>query len=290
MLLPTQSKAFGILLSAGACALMLLTNCGCTQVKAEELEIQGVEFMKQHEWAKAIETFTAAIKLNPDHVSSYLRRGNSYLALKQNDQALEDFDKAISFKDDSDEHKSFAYQDRGVLYLNIGKFKEGIDDETNAINLKPRPENYSVRGRCKRGLKDYHGALSDYEEALKLDPDNYVALVDASVALIELKDYKGAIKDLTHTLELNVDDPKKEQAYVQRAVAKFDSHDFKGAIDDDEKALQLNSNDSQALQDRGNAKLALGEKAAAEKDFAAAKKATYRYDHNQAHVILHPEY
>jgi tetratricopeptide (TPR) repeat protein len=289
MQLSGQSKAFGILLSVGALALLAFTNCGCSLVKSDELDIQGVQFMKQHEWAKAIEKFTASIKMNPDHAVSYLRRGNSYLALSQYDPAVADYNKALSFKDQSDLHKCLAYEGRGVAYLNTGKFKEGLDDETSAINLTPRPIAYFNRGRCKSALKDFHGALSDYEEGLKLDPNSVIGLSDLGVERINLKDYKGAIDALNQALNLKMDDQIKCHDYVMRGIAEYDSHNYKEAIADDDKALQMNGNDSEALQDRGNAKLALGDKSGAEQDYAASKKATYTFNSFHAHINMHPE-
>jgi tetratricopeptide (TPR) repeat protein len=289
MLLSTHSKAVGILLSVGACAVLSLTNCGCTQIKSEELELQGVEMMKHQEFAKAIEKFTASIKLDPDRDLSYIRRGNAYLCLDQYESALADFNKALSFKDEPDQHRSVAYEDRGLLYLNTGRFKEGLEDETNSIKVLPDPDAYVSRGRCKTALNDFHGALSDYEEGVKLDPNNVIGLGDIGVGLIDLKDYKGAIKHLNRVLEMKMDDQTKSHMYVLRGIAEYASHDYKGTVADDDKALQLVNNDSEALNDRGSAKLAMGDKSGAEKDFAAAKKATYHYKFFQAHMVKHPE-
>ncbi|MGL4502860.1 MAG: tetratricopeptide repeat protein, partial [Planktothrix sp.] len=54
---------------------------------------------------------------------------------------------------------------------------------------------YVSRGNARYDLKDYQGAISDYDKALKIDPNNAIAYINRGLARSELKDYQGAISD-----------------------------------------------------------------------------------------------
>ena len=51
-------------------------------------------------------------------------------------------------------------------------------------------------------LGDYQGAISDFDTALRLEPDDAEAYKDRAKAKMELSDYQGAISDLDAALRL----------------------------------------------------------------------------------------
>ena len=54
---------------------------------------------------------------------------------------------------------------------------------------------YNNRGVVKDELKDYQGAISDYNEAIRIDPNHTKAYYNRGILKKELKDYQGAISD-----------------------------------------------------------------------------------------------
>jgi len=70
------------------------------------------------------------------------------------------------------------------------------------------PNNASIlsnRGDAKRMLKDYEGALEDFDKAHVLEPNNAYILSNRGDAKRMLKDYEGALEDFdkAHVLEPN---------------------------------------------------------------------------------------
>jgi len=73
----------------------------------------------------------------------------------------------------------------------------------------------------------------------------------------ELKNFEGAILDYNKVIEL---DPTYNFAYYNRAEAKLGIKDYRGAIEDYSKNIEIYPNDSKAYYKRGIIKLALGDK------------------------------
>ena len=85
-------------------------------------------------------------------------------------------------------------------------------------------------------MKDYDGALKDYEKATSIDPDDYLAWSGGGNMKSKLEDYYGAISALNKAIEIN---PQYSKAYNNRGIAKKKIGDEKGGCDDFKKAILL---------------------------------------------------
>ena len=84
----------------------------------------------------------------------------------------------------------------------------------------------------KARLKDYSGAIADYEKAIEINP-NSQTYYNRGRARSTLKDYSGAIADYTKTIPIN---PKYLPAYKSRGIVKEIIGNIKGACSDWEEA------------------------------------------------------
>jgi tetratricopeptide (TPR) repeat protein len=76
----------------------------------------------------------------------------------------------------------------------------------------------TVRGYVRSELGDKKGAIADYDQTLRLDPNNALAYYNRGIARRGLGDKKGAIADYDQTLRL---DPKYATAYYSRGLARW---------------------------------------------------------------------
>jgi len=79
-------------------------------------------------------------------------------------------------------------------------------------------EDYFYSGNTKYELKDYKGALQDYNKAIELNPNYALAYYNRGVAKDKLKDYRRALQDYNKAIELN---PNYALAYYNRGGAKI---------------------------------------------------------------------
>lgn len=68
------------------------------------------------------------------------------------------------------------YSDRGVCYLHLKDQVNALSDFNTALEIQPEYGfRYSARAYAKDFFGDTEGAIEDYEMAIKLDPDDAVA-------------------------------------------------------------------------------------------------------------------
>lgn len=123
---------------------------------------------------------------------------------------------------------------------------------------------YFNAGSEKVIKKNYHGAITDLSEAIRLDTGFIQAYENRGVAKYYLQDYNGAIADFTKALEIN---PVDYNTYGRRGWARFSLHDCNGAIADFTKAIEGNSDDTPYYNIRGQAKYYLQDYTGAIADF-----------------------
>jgi tetratricopeptide (TPR) repeat protein len=61
---------------------------------------------------------------------------------------------------------------------------------------------YNNRGNAKAALGDRQGAIADFNQAIRLDPNNAFAYTNRGIAKYELGDNQGAITDYQRAIEL----------------------------------------------------------------------------------------
>jgi serine/threonine protein kinase/Flp pilus assembly protein TadD len=130
-----------------------------------------------------------------------------------------------------------------------------IADYTEAIRLNPQfIDAYYWRGIAKRSKKDSDGAIADYTEAIRLNPQFIDAYYSRGIARDAKKDLEGAIADYTEAIRLNPQFIDAYYAYYRRGMAKWSKKDSDGAIADYTEAIRLNPQFIDAYYWRGMAK------------------------------------
>lgn len=106
-------------------------------------------------------------------------------------------------------------------------------------------------GGAKAERKDYQGAIADYNQALKLSPNNPDAYFRRSNAYFLIGNLQSATSDLNKVIQLN---PKNGFAYAMRCAIRLTEKDIPGAVADGEEAVRLNPNLGFAYLARGSAR------------------------------------
>jgi tetratricopeptide (TPR) repeat protein len=146
---------------------------------------------------------------------------------------------------------SAAYNSR-CLALNSKKAHErALSDCDQAIRLDPAYENaYVNRGATHYNMKDYDRAIADYSQALRLDPNDAIAFNDRGNIWRSKGDDDRAIADYDAAIRLN---PNYSYPYNGRANAWRAKGDIERAILDYDQAIRLNPAYATAIVNRGAA-------------------------------------
>lgn len=145
-----------------------------------------------------------------------------------------------------------------VLFLIIGfvpVFGQLAEDDFN-------------NGLKKSDRGDSKGAIKVYTKVIEMDPTHYLAYYNRAVEKKKLGDYAGAITDFSEAIKINPD----YKTYYGRAKSKEALQDIQGAIMDFTKAIEINPDHLGSYFDRGIDKLITGEVESGRSDLKRAKE------------------
>jgi tetratricopeptide (TPR) repeat protein len=117
--------------------------------------IRGLLCLSRNEYDEAIGDFDMAISCEPDYVHAYNKRGGAHQDNGNYDQAIEDFKAVLRHKpnDASAEKRLGAvYSDRGFMYDRNGKYDQTVQDYKMALKLDP--DNATYRQLLETAEKD----------------------------------------------------------------------------------------------------------------------------------------
>jgi len=234
---------------------------------------QGQQKYQREDYAGAIEDFTQALWLDPNHAETYNHRGLAYLALGDTPEVIEEKDP--NENPDNTPNNLTSDSSQGNGFTNSGNIQIAIEDFNESLRLAPDyAQVYNNRGLAYLRLGEIPEAIEDFNQAIEIDPDYAPTYNNRGLALTQLNEPKAALKDFNQALKL---DPNYAQAYNNRGLVYHSLEDTKVAIADFKQALRLDSDYAQAYNNRGLALTQLDEPKAALKDFAKAVRLDPKY-------------
>lgn len=131
------------------------------------------------------------------------------------------------------------------------KGEEGYVDNENPIAII-----YAESGNDSYFNNDYVEAISQYSQAISLNPQYALAYFNRGASYYVLKDYDHAIDDFTEAVRLN---PQYTEAYNNRGGIYFIKHNYQQALYDFQKAIEVTPEYSTAHNNCASAFFALGD-------------------------------
>jgi tetratricopeptide (TPR) repeat protein len=240
--------------------------------KVNELTELREQYLASGRYKEAVEVSNKLIELMPDNALFYLARGGDYANIEKYQDAIADYEKALSMDRGELTKKPPVYFNMGTAYLNLGKNTEAIKYFDKALKLDRRySQALAHRGVAYHNVGKFDLAKADFDAALGLDPKNATAYRFRANIYALANDYKRVVLDLNKCLEL---DPKKygqdAALYQNRGEAYHQLGRPKEALEDFEKALNLNPRYVLALVNRGKTYVALRKYDLAFKDYDMA--------------------
>jgi tetratricopeptide (TPR) repeat protein len=210
--------------------LIAMFTCSNSSVTAEKklTEMQwfeqGNQFFNSKDYDKAVKAYSETIKLNPQNVDAYNRRGLIYKMKNQYENAIADFTKVIEYVQNNEN----VYYNRGDTYFINKQYELAIADFSKAIQINPKFSKVFVR----RGLSYYEIVTQAYFKAAEKN----VPLTDIMSETQRFSYFDLIITDLSKAIELK---PDFTYAYTVRGNVYSDKGQYDLAIADFDTAIKL---------------------------------------------------
>jgi tetratricopeptide (TPR) repeat protein len=180
-------------------AVLLAGNTlwGQAPVTAEDFFGRGNTHATNEDYDLAIADFNQAIRLDPNHVDAYFNRGIAHALKLDFDMAVADWETVLKLDPDNADAMDFIesvereqwlwgkipvtaedFFDRGNTFLMKSDYEQAITDFSEAIRLDPNyVDAYFHRGAAYAGNNEIDLAIADIEALLLIDPDNEFARI-----------------------------------------------------------------------------------------------------------------
>lgn len=223
----------------------------------------GNKLLRSQKYEKAVDAFDKAIKIKPDFYQAWYARGRAQRLLQKYKEALESFNKARAYNRTYDP----AWRELGDTLFALNRYEEARQALEKVISLKP-DEFMAYRGLCNvlGELGNYSKAIKACDQAIKINPQPLQYILRGET-LTTIGDTTQAIKDYNEALRLQPDNPF---AYRRRGIAKSSEENYQGALEDLNKAIILQPDNGYAYVDRGTVYAMMGNRKAFTKDFETA--------------------
>lgn len=141
---------------------------------------------------------------------------------------------------------AFEYYNIGLVKYHLRDYRGAISDFNKALDINTKYITaYNLRGASKYQIGDYTGAIADYNKAIELNP-GLTGTLKFSL--------RESGEDFLNTDDINLINPEYAFSYFNRGLARQAIKDYKGATDDYSKAIEINPGLKKAYYNRGHSR------------------------------------
>ncbi|KAF4653777.1 hypothetical protein FOZ61_008696 [Perkinsus olseni] len=195
----------------GALGAFTKAVVGCTTPaeddrKARYLNHRGLVQHQLKEYDKALEDYTASLRLNPHEDNTYFNRGNTYCLLDEYEKAIEDYDKAMAIDPKNAEYSHY----KGLAHENAGRTEEAIE----SFQLVLEKDDTYLAAELHLGMM--------YRRSRKFE-DALACLMDDRFEAVTDKRMLGQVYETRGLICGDMDSLEESLGYLDRAIEVVES-------------------------------------------------------------------
>lgn len=222
-------------------------------------------------WNNGETLWTQAINSFPDHGRNYLNRAEFLDKAERMPEALADMNKAIQLKGNDPSYLLI----RGRMLFDVRKDQEAMKDFQTALTSDPDDEEkaqiYVNMGSVYGRAQNLSESLKAYNQALAIDPDNKKGLVNRGMVHSLQGNLDASLQDYGRYLNLYPED-NDMRALNGMATVYFNKGKYAEALPYFTKAIQTGKADAQTYMSRSQCYFLLGDKSKALQNATTARQ------------------
>jgi tetratricopeptide (TPR) repeat protein len=197
-------------------AALALSGCDTP----EELSQKGVDSLNNGNYEEAVKYFDRLLKQDSVYPYAPFYRGAAYLALGENQKAVDDFTAELAVRDDD----YAAYNNRGIAYFRLEEWEKAIDDLGEFIKHdETNVGAYYYRGEAFSNTGQYRNAAASFTKAIAIEPGNMLYYHSRGIAYFAQENWQVAVNDFNTVLEADLENETvlKAREAAQQQIAKI---------------------------------------------------------------------
>lgn len=196
--------------------------------------VRGLVNARLGDMQRAFTDYNMALSIDPKYVDALVNRAAIFSMRGNTDKAIADLDQALQLKPDN----ALALYNRGYAHFARQDYEKAIVDYSNAIKIDGRM-SWAYNNRCLTRMiagHDLTQALSDCDEALKLQPDNLQTRETRGFIFLKLGEKNIALREYDTALR---SDPDRPLSLYGRGLVRVAMGDVKNGETDKAAARAL---------------------------------------------------
>jgi tetratricopeptide (TPR) repeat protein len=222
--------------AVGWLAVAAAVAAGACASEAAYIE-QGQSLVAQRKYDQAIEQFMAALEENPDSAQAHLNLGLVYLAMRRYAEASKAIEQSRSIDDSENAIVALA-----MVFYQQKQYAEAAAMMEEALRRSPDRADHHLRlGIIRRQAGDLERAAESLQMAITQDPRLVEARIQLGLSLRDLKRYqealdvlKDAVRDMRESDEAVAEvQTALGEVYEAMELTDYAEHSFKLAVKND---------------------------------------------------------
>lgn len=179
----------------------------------------GLAHLRARQLDQAESHLRVALEIDPKFMPSYRNLAEVLHGKGEHEKALLLLNKAVELVPEG----QVSYYQRGIVLKALNKNPEALADFNKAISMGLQPDQekraYFERGMLKTRASDYDAARQDFEKAIEIDPNYYLALKNLAYAHYNLQHLVEAKTRFINLAQRNPED--QDVRNMLRALAQL---------------------------------------------------------------------
>lgn len=162
----------------------------------QSLDLLGWIRFQAKDYRLAADAFEKCLEIKPDFIDAINRLGTTYYELGEKDKAEQEYQKSLAV-----DRNAFASFNLAKLRLEENKLPEALDYIDRSILKADRQAGaYNLKGVILNQMERYPEAITSFQRALAITPNDVNVNVNLGIALMNARQYDKSLEVLEKAL------------------------------------------------------------------------------------------
>jgi Tfp pilus assembly protein PilF len=168
----------------------------------QSLDLLGLIHLQAKDYRRAADALEKCLEVKPDFIDAINRLGTTYYELGEKDKAEQAYQKSLAL-----DGNAFASFNLAKLRLEENKLQDALDYVDKSIQKVGRQAGaYNLKGVILNQMERYPEAISSFQTALALTPNDVNVNVNLGIAFMNARQYDKSLEVLEKALP-GIQDP-----------------------------------------------------------------------------------